>query len=82
MGKYTTSLSFGQGEISQSDLNSLSYWVIWSWKVCVDIPTALWVLKKIEITSHIPYKGFLLPFYIFLRLNTAFCGKPPSQNRY
>jgi hypothetical protein len=25
MGKYTTSLSFGQGEISQSDLNSLSY---------------------------------------------------------
>jgi hypothetical protein len=25
MGKYTTSLSFGQGEISQPDLNSLSY---------------------------------------------------------
>ena len=25
IGKYTTSLSFGQGEITQPDLNSLSY---------------------------------------------------------
>lgn len=36
IGKYTTSLSFGQGEISYLYLSSLSYWVIWSQRYCVD----------------------------------------------
>ena len=35
IAKYTTSLSFGQGQIRYRYLSSLSYWAIWSLKYYV-----------------------------------------------
>ena len=34
IAKYTTSLSFGQGEIRYLYLSSSSYWVIWLLRYC------------------------------------------------